>query len=72
LTLFLSFLDATNRADKLPIYERLVQLTVAPVGQLLSEEQSAVNFAPGSAFEPGMIERGLAFWESLLTIASVS
>jgi hypothetical protein len=33
---------------------------------VLSNEQSAVNFAPDSAFEPGMIERGLAFWESLL------
>jgi hypothetical protein len=66
LTLFHSFLDAANRADKLAIYEELVQLTVAPAGQLLSQEHSAVNFAPDTAFEPGMIERGLAFWESLL------
>ena len=72
LTLFHSLLDATNRIDKLAIYEQLVPLTLAPVGQLLSEQQSAVNFAPDTAFEPAMIERGLAFWESLLTIASVS
>ena len=66
LTLFHSFLDATNRIDKLAIYEQLVPLTLAPVGQVLSDQQSAVNFAPSAAFEPAMIERGLAFWESLL------
>jgi hypothetical protein len=68
LTLFHAFLDAPNRAAKLPIYERLVELTLAPVGQVLSNEQSAVNFAPDSVFEPGMIERGLAFWESLIVL----
>ena len=72
LALFLSFLDAPNRTDKLAIYEQLVPLTLAPVGQVLSDQQSAVNFAPDSAFEPAMIERGLAFWESLLTIAPES
>src|SRR5205814_49513 len=66
LMLFHSFMDAPNRADKLPIYERLVELTLAPIGQVLSNEQSAVNFASGSAFEPAMVERGLAFWEHLL------
>ncbi|MEO7912497.1 MAG: hypothetical protein ABIV47_22850 [Roseiflexaceae bacterium] len=66
LALFHSFLDATNRIDKLAMYEQLVPLTLAPVGQLLSDQQSMVNFAPDSAFEPAMIERGLAFWESLL------
>lgn len=66
LTLFHAFLDTTNRIDKLAIYKRLVKLTLAPVGQLLSNEQSMVNFAPGSVLEPEMIERGLAFWESLL------
>jgi len=72
LTLFHSLLDATNRIDKLAIYEQLVPLTLAPVGQVLSDQQSAVNFAPDSTFEPAMIERGLAFLESLLTIAPVS
>ena len=72
LALFHSFLDAPNRADKLTIYEQLVPLTLAPVGQVLSDQHSALNFAPGSAFEPEMIERGLAFWENLLTIALVS
>jgi hypothetical protein len=66
LTLFHSFLDATNRADKLPIYERLVQLTLAPVGSVLSDKETAVQFAPDTAFTPEMVERGLAFWEHLL------
>jgi len=66
LTLFHSLLDASNRADKLIIYEQLVPLTLAPIGQVWTHEQSAVNFMPDSAFEPGMIERGLDFWESLL------
>ena len=66
LTLFHSFLDAPNRAAKLPIYEKLVHLTLAPVGSVWAKEATAVNFAPDSAFEPGMIERGLAFWEGLI------
>jgi hypothetical protein len=66
LTLFHSFLDATNRADKLAIYERLVKLTLAPFGAVWTNEASAVNFAPDTAFTPEMAERGLAFWESLL------
>jgi len=37
-----------------------------PVGQLLGDQQSAVNFVPDTAFTPAMAERGLAFWESLL------
>ncbi len=66
LTLFHAFLDATNRIDKLATYEQLVPLTLAPIGQVLTDKQSMVNFAPDTAFEPGMIERGLAFWEHLL------
>jgi len=66
LKLFHSFLDATNRADKLAIYEQLVSLTLAPIGQMLNDQQSAVNFAPDTVFTPALAERGLAFWESLL------
>ena len=72
IALFHSFLDAPNRADKLAIYEQLVPLTLAPVGQVLNDQQSAVNFTPNRPFDPAMAARGLTFWESLLTIASVS
>ncbi len=66
LTLFHSFLDAANRADKLPIYERLVQLTLMPVGSVWTGEETAVQFAPDTAITPELAERGLAFWEGLL------
>jgi hypothetical protein len=66
LTLFHAFLDATNRADKLTIYAQLVPLTLAPIGLVWTDEETAVNFAPDTTFEPEMIARGLAFWESLI------
>jgi hypothetical protein len=55
-----------NRDDKLAIYERLVQLTLTPVGSVWTGEETAVQFAPNTAITPELAERGLAFWESLL------
>ena len=46
--------------------QQLVPLTPSPVGQVLNDQQSAVNFTPDSPFDPAMAERGLTFWESLL------
>jgi len=57
-----------SQSNQLSLNEVIARLELhdAVDGILLNQEQSAVNFAPGSAFELGMIERGLAFWESLV------
>jgi hypothetical protein len=66
LELFQQCLAEPERTRKVKLYERLAQLTLAPVGALWPPEATAVQLAGEAAAQPQAVEEALAFWESLI------
>jgi hypothetical protein len=69
LALFKQGMAATNREEKLQLYEQLAVLTLVPIGALWDEGVTAIQFEvkPDEELSPGMVGTALAFWENLLT-----
>lgn len=65
LGLLTRFLDEPDRGKKRELYERLAALTVAPIGELWQEGDTAMTFE-GEPTTPDMVEVGLSFWQSLM------
>ena len=57
---------ATDRAEKVALYGRLVEQTMAPAGGLWTDGATAVELAPGTAWEHDAVGRALAFWRDLV------
>ena len=65
LDLLARFLGQPNREEKHALYERLAALTVAPVGALWEEGETAMTF-DGEKGTPDMVGAALSFWQGLL------
>ncbi|HUT21572.1 MAG TPA: hypothetical protein VM366_20660, partial [Anaerolineae bacterium] len=65
LNLLSRFLGEPNREVKCALYERLAALTVAPVGALWEEGETAMTF-DGEKGTPDMVGAALSFWQGLL------
>jgi DNA-binding transcriptional regulator YdaS (Cro superfamily) len=66
LSAFYAFLDAPTRQEKLALYERLVEQTVAPFGAVWPEEATAIQLADGSEVTSEQIEQALQWWEHIV------
>jgi len=56
-----------DRTKKVQLYEALVQLTAAPLGETWQRGVTAFSFAPGAIVEPGTLDQVYAFWQHLIT-----
>lgn len=66
LALFRRCLAEGDRRRKVQLYERLVELTMAPLGDPWTEGQTSVTFAADVDLSPSAMEAALAFWDGLL------
>lgn len=60
-----TFLKENNRATKIELCEKLIGMTLAPIGKLWSPHSTAVYLKSPSK-HPDDVEAGLAFWKRLL------
>ena len=65
LDLLARFLGHPNREEKHALYEWLAALTVAPIGTLWEEGETAMTFE-GEKVTPDMVTAALSFWQGLL------
>ncbi len=71
LELFRRCLTEPDRARKMALYEQLADLTLAPVGGLWPEGDTALQFdlPAGSQLDAATVSSALTFWEELLGLA---
>lgn len=64
LRLFQHFMVEPDQARKLQLYEELAELTVSPVGDIWPGDMTVMSFEEKVGAD--MVQKALAFWESLL------
>jgi len=66
LETFRHCLAENNRMDKFQLYEKLAELTIAPIGSLWEDEVTSILPDPGMQWDTHTVQTALSFWQSLL------
>ena len=64
---FQQCLAESNRKQKVLLYEKLAQLTLAPVGALWEDNETAILPEPGANWKANTVQDALALWETLVS-----
>ncbi len=66
LETFRQCLAENNRNEKFQLYEKLAELTIAPIGGLWEDGVTSILPEPGIHWEMHTVQTALSFWQSLL------
>lgn len=66
LETFRQCLAENNRNKKFQLYQKLAELTTAPIGSLWEDEVTSILPEPGIPWDTHTVQTALSFWQSLL------
>jgi hypothetical protein len=66
LAMFRACLSERDRTRKVDLYEQLAGHALAPMGGLWAPDATAVQFRPGTDWQPGIADEALVFWSDLV------